>query len=129
MSKLIKLLLLILAATASPAMAWPREDFTENGLTHVPNCPGIYIIERNGTPYYVGRSRVSIQGRLQRHLAGTGSRMVATILGGSDRLTVEFECVGNMEQVESQMIDHLGTTAYGNLRRERDPARRDDEDE
>lgn len=123
MSKALKMMLPLLVVTlASPAMAWPRQDFTENGVTHVSNCPGVYIIERNGTPYYIGRSRVSIQDRLKRHVKGTGSRMVAALLGGSDRLTVEYECVGNMEQMESQLIQHLGTTRFGNLRRETDPA-------
>ena len=122
MTKISKLIFAALIMSPTPALAWPEEDFTENGIGKVSTCAGVYIIERNGTPYYIGRTRVSIRGRLWRHWQGKGSRMVATLLGGSDKLTVEFECLGNMEQMESQLIAYLGTTKFGNLRKETDPA-------
>lgn len=117
-----KFLAVCLLAMPTAAYAWPTEDFNDNGVSHVPNCSGVYIIERNGDPYYVGRSRVSIRERLSRHLSGNGSRMVASILGGSDKLTVEYECLDSPEQMEAQLIQELGTTNFGNLRRETDPA-------
>ena len=121
---------LLIAATllipAPAAAGWSSKDFTKDGIYGIPTCSGIYIIKRNGDPYYVGRSRRNIYERLQRHVSGSGSSKVAGLLKGSDRLTVEYECLTSVEQMEAQLIADLGTTRFGNLRRETDPADWDD---
>ena len=123
----ISLLIAVSLLLPVPAAAgWSTKEFTKDGIYGIPSCSGIYIIKRNGDPYYVGRSRRSIQERLQRHVTGSGSRKVAGLLGSSDRLTVEYECLSSVEQMEAQLIADLGTTRFGNLRRETDPADWDD---
>ncbi|HEY0412234.1 MAG TPA: GIY-YIG nuclease family protein [Allosphingosinicella sp.] len=114
-----------LLLTAAPAMAWTTVPFTESGLSSVSGCRGVYVIKRNDEPYYVGRSR-DIAVRLKRHLAGSGSRKVAEILGGNATLTVSYECGDSNEQMEARLIAELGTYKVGNLRRETDPADWDD---
>jgi len=115
-----------LACIPSASFAWDTQPFTPNGVFNVPNCRGVYVIERNGSPYYVGRSRSSIYDRLRRHLSGNGSRKVAEILNSGATLTVDYLCLDSVEQAEAQLISYLGTYAAGNLRRETDPADWDD---
>lgn len=112
-----------LLSMATPAIAgWSVKDLTPDGVYGVPTCSGVYIILRNGNPYYVGRSRVNIYRRLKAHAGGYGSKKVAELLGKSDKLTVEYECLTSVEQMESQLINELGTDKLGNMRRETDPA-------
>jgi len=118
----IALFALLVGTLATPALAWNTQPFTPNGVFNVPNCRGVYVIERNGTPFYVGRSRNSIYERLRRHVNGDGSRKVAEILNSGATLTVDYLCGDSVEQMEAQLIDYLGTTQFGNLRRETDPA-------
>jgi predicted GIY-YIG superfamily endonuclease len=104
------------------AKAWTKLSFDESSMGYVNSCGGVYIIYKDGNPYYVGRSRKDISARLKSHLKGTGSRKVAELLGTSAKLTMEFECLSSMEQVEAQLIKDLGTDKFGNLRKETDPA-------
>jgi excinuclease UvrABC nuclease subunit len=89
----------------------------------VPRGPGVYIIyNRDGEPFYVGRSRVSIHDRLRCHAARTGSQKVREALNRGEMLTFEWEEMLSPEQAEAQLINALGVIAAGNLRREADPA-------
>ena len=92
--------------------------------TVVPKASGVYIIYRNGTPFYIGRSIVSIRDRLLCHANRRGSQRVTEALNRGDRLTFEWEEMGSPHQAEAQLIRGLGTYAklYGNLRKETDPA-------
>jgi hypothetical protein len=83
----------------------------------------VYIIyDSNGTPFYVGRSRVSIHDRLRCHAGRTGSKKVRDALNRGEKLTFEWEEMLSPEQAEAQLIFTLGALAAGNLRRETDPA-------
>ncbi|QQZ28863.1 GIY-YIG nuclease family protein [Thiothrix subterranea] len=112
----------IVAQEAIAVDGWPSGSFDDAGVARVPQCAGVYIIYKDDTPYYVGRSRVNIYQRLYRHLNGNGSKKIAEILDGDYKLTMAYECLDSVEQMESQLIDALGTTNFGNLRRETDPA-------
>ena len=120
----------VMSFAAQGSGSWNRGQFdesaTDKGIGNVSSCKGVYIIYSDGDPYYVGRSRVSVYARLRAHITGRGSRKVAELLGGSHRLTYEYECLDSVEQMEAQLIDELGTTRFGNLRRETDPADWDD---
>jgi excinuclease UvrABC nuclease subunit len=99
--------------------------FTAEEVGAVPAGPGIYIIYlADGTPFYVGRSLTSIHERLWNHVNCTGSRKVAEARNQGRLLKFEFQEMWSVEQAEAALIDRLGTRAYGNLRREIDPADR-----
>jgi predicted GIY-YIG superfamily endonuclease len=106
--------------------SWTTYSFDEQSMAYVSSCSGVYIIFTDGTPYYVGRSRRDISARLKSHLKGTGSRKVAGLLGKSYKLTMAYECLTSVEQMEAQLIKELGTDKLGNLRKETDPADWDD---
>lgn len=91
-------------------------------LTKVPNEAGIYIIYKNGRPFYIGRSIVNIHSRLCAHASGRGSRKIKECLVRGERLEFEWQELSSPHQAEAQLIAALGTVAYGNLRRETDPA-------
>lgn len=58
-----------------------RKPLILANLTNVPDGQGVYIIYRaDGTPFYVGRSIVSIHDRLCRHANKMGSRKVREAL-------------------------------------------------
>jgi hypothetical protein len=114
-----------LAFGATPALAsWSTQAFTAGEIDRTPSCSGVYIIMRSGDPYYVGRSRVDIRERLRRHRAGSGSRRVADLVRNTpdSNLSFTYECLTSVEQMEAQLIATLGTTRFGNLRGETDPA-------
>jgi len=101
----------------------PKKPLQSDNLVHVPKGPGIYIIYlKSGDPFYVGRSLVNIRDRLSAHANRRGSRRVIEALERGERLEFEWEELGSPHQVEAQLIAALGTTKYGNLRRETDPA-------
>jgi excinuclease UvrABC nuclease subunit len=101
----------------------PRKPLNLSNLRDVPNGPGVYIIYRaDGTPFYIGRSIVSIHGRLCCHANKTGSRKVRDALIRGEMLSFEWEGMSSPHQAEAQLIAVLGTISAGNLRRETDPA-------
>jgi excinuclease UvrABC nuclease subunit len=105
----------------------PKKPLTAVNLgpRYVPSVPGVYIIYlANGSPFYVGRSIVSVRDRLCCHAAGRGSQRVAELLRRGEKLTFEWEEMMSAEQAEAQLIKGLGTRGreFGNLRRETDPA-------
>jgi hypothetical protein len=101
----------------------PKKPLLVSNLGAVPNGPGVSIIHSaDGSPFYVGRSIVSIHARLYAHATKRGSRKVTAPLNGGKELSFEWEELGSPHQAEAQLIDALGTTKYGNLRRETDPA-------
>ena len=116
------LILFGITFSSSAALAWGNANFSESGLYHVPNCPGVYVIYRGSQPFYVGRSRNSIADRLKRHLNGSGSRKVAEAVASGATMSVSYECGDSPEQMEAILIKEFGTNGLGNLRRESDPA-------
>ena len=94
--------------------------FAAASVDSVPAEEGVYIVYKNGVPFYVGRSRVDIQGRLRSHLKGTGSRKIAS----EPRNLLQFEyCnLASLEQAEAILIRELDTRKIGNMRFETDPA-------
>jgi excinuclease UvrABC nuclease subunit len=101
----------------------PRKPLVLANLLSVPDGPGVYIIYKaDGTPFYVGRSIVSIHHRLSCHANRMGSRKVREALARGEKLTFEWEEMWSPHQAEAQLIDALGTRLAGNLRRETDPA-------
>jgi excinuclease UvrABC nuclease subunit len=100
------------------------KPFDAANVARVPNEPGIYLVYHTqpggAKPFYVGRSRVSMYQRLLHHLRGTGSRKIAA--ANKANLLFEYQSMISVEQAESVLIRELGTLAYGNLRRETDPA-------
>jgi predicted GIY-YIG superfamily endonuclease len=89
----------------------------------VPHAAGIYIIyKRDGTPYYVGRSRVDIFGRLWKHVNKMGSKRIREALERGIRLDFEYQEMISPEQAEAILVKELGVLRFGNLRRESDPA-------
>jgi hypothetical protein len=83
----------------------------------------VYIIYApDGSPFYIGRSIVSIHARLYAHAAKRGSRKITEALNRGQKLSFEWEELGSPHQAEAQLIQALGTTKFGNLRRETDPA-------
>ena len=97
--------------------------FDPASVAEVPRAPGVYIIRlRDGTPFYVGRSRQDINERLWRHVTGTGSRKVMEALSKHTPLEFEYQQMISVEQAEAMLIRELGTIPLGNLRRETDPA-------
>jgi len=100
-----------------------RKPLILSNLNGVPNGPGVYIIYRaDGTPFYVGRSIISIHDRLCCHANRTGSRKVREALIRGEMLSFEWEEMLSPYQAEAQLIARLGTKPAGNLRRETDPA-------
>jgi len=89
----------------------------------LPN-PGVYVIYRKyqRQPLYVGRSRRDIRRRLLAHLNQRGNSRIAQAVLQRELLTFEYEHLLSVEQVESILIRHFGTTRFFNLRRETDPA-------
>ena len=112
--------------TAAPASAqsWYGGQYqrgsSDLGVDGAPNCRGVYIIWAGGRPFYVGKSR-GIRGRLREHFSGAGSSAVASILNQNASIGWEALCGDSDEQMESQLMKHLGTTSLGNLRIETDP--------
>lgn len=101
----------------------PKKELRLENIANVPKGSGVYIIYTlNGTPFYVGRSVVSIHDRLCAHASKRGSRKVKEALDRGERLQFEWEELGSPHQAEAQLILQLGSTKYGNLRRETDPA-------
>ena len=100
-----------------------RLPFDPASVVGVPRAPGVYIIRlRDGTPFYIGRSRRDIHERLWRHVTGTGSRRVMEALSRHEPLEFEYQEMISVEQAEAMLIRELGTIRLGNLRRETDPA-------
>ena len=62
----------------------------EEGLRSVPATAGCYIIYLDGSPFYVGRSRVDLRRRLVAHARGRGSRAVRE-LPSKQRQRLKFE--------------------------------------
>ena len=124
----ISKILLVGAAllVASPALAdgWYGGQYqrgsSDMGVDGAPTCRGVYIIWAGGSPFYVGKSR-SIRSRLREHFSGAGSSAVASILNQNATIGWEALCTDSDEQMESQLMQHLGTTSLGNLRIEPDP--------
>ncbi|HLJ15030.1 MAG TPA: GIY-YIG nuclease family protein [Bryobacteraceae bacterium] len=101
----------------------PLQPFEPANVTGVPHTPGIYIIyKKDGTPYYVGRSRVDIFNRLWKHVHKLGSRKITEALDQGIRLDFEYQQMVSIEQAEAILIKELGVLRFGNLRRESDPA-------
>ena len=97
--------------------------FDVAGVMSVPHRPGVYVIyKRDGTPYYVGRSRVDMFIRLWKHLHGVGSTKIKAALNQGVGLDFEFQEMISVEQAEAILIRELGALHFGNLRRESDPA-------
>jgi len=100
-----------------------RVPFELTSVAAVPHSPGVYIIRlRNGTPFYVGRSRHDIHERLWKHITGAGSRKLKEALNRRTQLDFEYQEMISVEQAEAVLIRELGTMQFGNLRREADPA-------
>ena len=91
-------------------------------LIHVDNVMGVYIVYRNGEPFYAGRSTVSVRDRLQAHVMGRGSSKIRAALARREALQFEWEEMQSPQQAEAQLISALGLVKAGNLRQERDPA-------
>jgi excinuclease UvrABC nuclease subunit len=101
----------------------PKKPLLVTNLGAVPNGPGVYVIyAADASPFYIGRSIVSIHARLYAHAAKRGSRKVTDALNSGKKLSFEWEELGSPHQAEAQLILALGTAKYGNLRRETDPA-------
>ena len=99
------------------------QPFDPIRVRSVPHSPGIYILYlSNGTPYYVGRSRVDIYRRLWRHVNMTGSKKIREALEQGIRLDFEYQEMLSVQQAEAILIKELGVLRFGNLRREVDPA-------
>jgi hypothetical protein len=80
------------------------------GVTAVPHRPDIYIIyKKDGTPFYVGRSRVDIFARLWKHLHGLGSMRIKAVLDQGVGLNFEFQEMISVEQAEAILIKELGS--------------------
>lgn len=101
-----------------------RKPFTAINVSTVPKEAGVYIIYDRASreAVYVGRSRVSIYDRLNKHVTGLGSRKIAEVIRRRVELDFEYQVLGSPEQAEAQLIQALGTTRLFNLRRETDPA-------
>jgi excinuclease UvrABC nuclease subunit len=99
-----------------------KQPFNALNISLLPHFPGIYILYLQGRPVYVGRSRVSVKDRLNAHVKCRGSRKVAELVQMQRLLDFECEEMMSPEQAEAQLIEMLGTTEYGNLRGETDPA-------
>ena len=92
-------------------------------VRNVPDGPGVYIVyKRDGTPYYVGRSLVSIHKRLVAHAQKRGSKKIRDALIKGWQLVFEWEEMASPHQAEAQLIKQLGVITAGNLRQETDPA-------
>lgn len=99
------------------------QPFDPIRVSAVPHTPGIYILYlRDGTPYYVRRSRVDISGRLWRHVNKVGSKKIRVALEQRIRLNFEYQETLSVEQDEAILIKELGVVGLGNLRREVDSA-------
>lgn len=100
------------------------QPFDGAHVDDTPKEPGVYIVYQivlgKPKPFYVGRSRVSMYGRLLHHLRGTGSRKIAA--ANKSSLMFEYQSMISVEQAEAILIRELGTREYANLRRETDPA-------
>jgi len=96
------------------------QPFNDISVDKVPSEAGIYIVYKDGQPFYVGRSRVDIHMRLWRHLHNRGSRKIA--VEKKEELSFEYQCMLSVEQAEAQLIQELATHERFNLRRETDPA-------
>lgn len=62
----------------------------EQHVGHVPRKPGCYLIYLDGEVFYVGVSRNDIRGRLRRHLAGRGNRVIGGLSQATKR-RLQFE--------------------------------------
>src|SRR5664279_4743667 len=86
----------LLLTVVGAAQAWNGSgEYTKDGSHGIgsgADCPGVYVIYKNGDPFYVGRSRAYVSDRLKRHLSGNGSRKVAELLSGSYKLTFAYIC-------------------------------------
>jgi hypothetical protein len=102
------------------------QAFDQLHVLLAPNEAGVYILWKvsgpKPEPFYVGRSRVSMRGRLLQHWLGTGSRKIAATR--KNELAFECQAMISVEQVEAILIKELPTYPVGNLRRETDPADR-----
>jgi excinuclease UvrABC nuclease subunit len=113
----------MVAALGGELMFRTIKPFDLAGVMAVPHKPGIYVIyKRDGTPYYVGRSRVDIFARLWKHLHGLGSMRIKAMLDQGVGLNFEFQEMISVEQAEAMLIKEMGVLRFGNLRRESDPA-------
>jgi excinuclease UvrABC nuclease subunit len=100
-----------------------RKSLTPANVNAVSRVPGVYIIySAHGRPFYIGRSRINIRRRLLCHATGCGSRKIRRARERGEALSFEWKEMLSPEQAEAQLIKALGTFAYGNLRRETDPA-------
>jgi excinuclease UvrABC nuclease subunit len=100
-----------------------RKPLILSNLHNVPKEPGVYIIyAADRTPFYVGRSLVSIYDRLYCHATRRGSKKVREALNQGEILSFEWQELSSPHQAEAQLIAALGTVTAGNLRRETDPA-------
>ena len=63
----------------------PKKPLLVTDILSVPHGPGVYIIyAADGSPFYIGRSIVSIHARLHAHAAKRGSRKIAEALNISE---------------------------------------------
>lgn len=118
----LKILFLVAAFPQPASASLSKYDFDEGVIyQYAPSCSGVYVIYKDGTPFYVGRSTRNIAERLRDHVRGNGSTKVRDILEKGYKLQFVYYCSNSPEQFEAILIEDLGTTAFGNLRRESDP--------
>jgi predicted GIY-YIG superfamily endonuclease len=71
---------------------------------------GVYIVDKDGNPFYVGRSICNVYFRLYKHSRNIGSKAIAA--QSFSRLTFEFTTnVMSFEQVEADLAREFGTYA------------------
>jgi len=99
-----------------------KKPLLADSLGDVPHGSGVYIVyKKNGTPFYVGRSTMSIHNRLLAHAQRRGSKKSSEALARGEQLDFEWQELGSPQQAEAELIKHLGVMTAGNLRRETDP--------
>ena len=97
------------------------KPFNETQVNKASKLPGVYVIYKQGTPVYVGRSSRSIRNRLRAHQSGKGNWFVK-LIRSSPETSFEYCTTMSPEQAEAQLILGLKTKEYGNYRCETDPA-------
>ncbi len=71
---------------------------------------GVYIVYKDGKPFYIGRSISNVRHRLYKHSRNIGSKAIAA--QNHSRLTFEFTTeIISVEQVEAELVRSFGTYA------------------
>jgi len=100
---------------------WNRlQVFDESALKGVPSSEGVYVIDYNMKPFYVGYSN-DLHRRLIEHLKKRGSRKINDGLKLGWSFSFTYAEIMSYQQAEAILLDNLGTIGLGNLRRETDP--------